>query len=100
MTQCAVIGAGAWGTALADVLARNAHEVALWALEDDVVAAINDTHSNPRFLAGFALAPSLRATTSLADALDGAALVCIAAPDSTCAPCSGGRARNSHVAQS
>ena len=41
MTCCAVIGAGAWGTALADVLARNGHSVALWALEEDVVAAVN-----------------------------------------------------------
>ena len=80
MTECAVIGAGAWGTALADVLACNGHDVSLWALEADVVAAVNDTHSNPRFLAGFSLAPSLRATTSLADALAGASLVCVATP--------------------
>ena len=80
MTRCAVIGAGAWGTALADVLARNAHDVRLWALEEDVVAAVNATHENTRFLAGFSLAASLRATASLADALDDATLVCVATP--------------------
>ena len=80
MTRCAVIGAGAWGTALADVLARNAHDVRLWALEEDVVAAVNATHENARFLAGFSLAPALRATSSLAEALDGATLVCVATP--------------------
>ena len=80
MTRCAVIGAGAWGTALADILARNDHDVALWALEDDVVSAVNATHTNARFLAGFPLAASLRATSSLADALDGATMVCVATP--------------------
>ena len=80
MTRCAVIGAGAWGTALADILARNDHDVALWALEDDVVSAVNATHTNARFLAGFPLAASLHATASLADALDGATMVCVATP--------------------
>ncbi len=80
MTTCAVIGGGAWGTALADVLARNAHDVTLWALEADVVSAVNATHENARFLAGASLAPSLRATTSLPDALAGASLVCVATP--------------------
>ena len=80
MTRYAVIGGGAWGTALADVLARNSHDVTLWALEEDVVGAVNATHENERFLAGFALAPSLRATTSLDQALAGASLVCVATP--------------------
>ena len=78
--RAAVIGGGAWGTALADVLARNGHDVRLWALEDDVVRSVNDAHENVRFLAGVSLAPALRATTSLADALAGASLVCAATP--------------------
>ncbi|MEP6990182.1 MAG: NAD(P)H-dependent glycerol-3-phosphate dehydrogenase [bacterium] len=80
MTRCAVIGAGAWGTALADVLARNGHETVLWALEPDVVTSVNVSHRNDRFLHGVALAPSLRAATSLSDALDNASLVCVAVP--------------------
>ncbi|MEP6999531.1 MAG: NAD(P)H-dependent glycerol-3-phosphate dehydrogenase [bacterium] len=80
MTRCAVIGAGAWGTALADVLARNQHDVVLWALEADVVAAVNESHMNQRFLAGVPLSPALRASSSLSDALDDATLVCVAAP--------------------
>jgi glycerol-3-phosphate dehydrogenase (NAD(P)+) len=78
--RCAVVGAGAWGTALADLLARNGHEIALWAFEADVVASVNARHENVRFLPGAALAPSLRATASFADALDGVALVCVATP--------------------
>ena len=78
--RCAVIGAGAWGTALADVLARNGHEVALWALESDVVNAITSRRENPRFLAGVTLDAGIRATTSLADAVCNAELICIATP--------------------
>ena len=80
MTRCAVLGGGAWGTALADVLARNGHDVVLWAMEGDVVALVNAAHVNERFLAGFALCDSLRASTDLAEALDGARMICAATP--------------------
>jgi glycerol-3-phosphate dehydrogenase (NAD(P)+) len=59
-----VIGGGAWGTALAQVMAQSA-EVLLWARETEVVAAINTTHSNPDFLPGVALSPRIRATNDL-----------------------------------
>jgi glycerol-3-phosphate dehydrogenase (NAD(P)+) len=78
--RCSVIGAGAWGTALADVLARNGHDVVLWAYEPDVVESVNARHENVRFLPGAALDPSLRATSSFEKALDGASLVCAATP--------------------
>ena len=78
--RCAVVGGGAWGTALADLLARNGHDVVLWAREGDVVAGINERHENARFLNGFALAPTLRASEDLLGAVDGAALVAMAAP--------------------
>lgn len=79
-TTCAVIGGGAWGTAIADRLARNGHPTRLWAREVDVVEAVNARHENPRFLAGHALTPALRATSDMADALRDAALVVYAAP--------------------
>jgi glycerol-3-phosphate dehydrogenase (NAD(P)+) len=78
--QCGVIGAGAWGTALADVLSRNGHDVALWAFEPDVVESVNARHENSRFLPGASLHSALRATSSFADALGGAALICVATP--------------------
>jgi glycerol-3-phosphate dehydrogenase (NAD(P)+) len=78
--RCAVVGAGAWGTALADLLARNGHTVALWARESDVVESINARHENVRFLAGAPLAPSLRATGAIEEAVDGAQFVTYAAP--------------------
>lgn len=80
MTRCAVLGAGAWGTALADLLARNGEPVTIWALEPEVVASINESHDNTVFLAGAPLSEGLRATGDLAEALDDAELVCLATP--------------------
>jgi glycerol-3-phosphate dehydrogenase (NAD(P)+) len=80
VTRHAVIGAGAWGTALADLLARNGHDTTLWALEADVAQSINVRHENRRFLPDAALHPALHATTDLARALDGASIVCVATP--------------------
>lgn len=62
-----VIGAGAWGTALAQMLASDGRDVVLWAYEDDVVAAINAEHRNPLYLPSATLAPTIRATGHLAD---------------------------------
>lgn len=62
-----VIGGGAWGTALAQMLAAEGAPVRLWAREDDVVAAINSEHRNPLFLPNATLSPSLTATHDLTD---------------------------------
>ncbi len=62
-----VIGAGAWGTALAKHLAEKGLETRLWAYEREVVDAINGKHENPVFLPGVALPPSLVATGSLVE---------------------------------
>ena len=80
MTRCAVIGAGAWGTAIADLLARNGHEVMLWAHEADVVASVNARRENERFLKGVPLHAGVRATGDATDAAQGAELVFFVAP--------------------
>jgi glycerol-3-phosphate dehydrogenase (NAD(P)+) len=77
--RCAVVGGGAWGTALADLLASNGHETMLWAFEPDVVQSINECSEN-RFLAGARLASSLRASSDHRAVLEGAELVVYAAP--------------------
>jgi glycerol-3-phosphate dehydrogenase (NAD(P)+) len=82
MSRIAVVGAGAWGTALADLLARNGHDVTLWAFETDVAQSITERHENARFLAGVALAPSLKATSDLAVAVHDASMVLFVAPSS------------------
>jgi glycerol-3-phosphate dehydrogenase (NAD(P)+) len=68
VNRIGVIGAGAWGTALAKHLAEKGLHVRLWAYERDVVDSINQTHENRVFLPGVTLPPSLTATDSLAEA--------------------------------
>ena len=72
-----VVGGGAWGTALAQLLAADGAPVRLWAREEDVVAAINREHRNPVFLPGAALSSSLIATGDLADMADLDALLIV-----------------------
>ena len=63
-----MIGAGAWGTALAQVAAKAGRSVTLWARESEVVASVNGSHENTTFLPGIALDESLRATAELKEA--------------------------------
>ena len=63
--KIAVIGAGAWGTALAQIAAKGGRETLLWALESEVVEAVNSAHENKVFLPGIALDPAVRATGNL-----------------------------------
>ncbi len=65
--KLAVIGGGAWGTALAQVAATGGRETLLWALEDDVVAAVNAINENPIYLKGLKLDPAVRATSSFSE---------------------------------
>ena len=60
-----VIGGGAWGTALAQVAASGGRETLIWAMEEEVVTAINDRGENPVFLPGIPLDPAIRATRDL-----------------------------------
>jgi glycerol-3-phosphate dehydrogenase (NAD(P)+) len=76
----AIVGAGAWGTALADLVSRNGHRAVLWARETDVVADVNAHHANSRFLKGAALSPSLTATDDLAAAVRDASTITFVAP--------------------
>lgn len=62
-----VLGAGAWGTALAQMVASDGSEVLLWAREPELVEEINARRTNSTYLPGCDLAPSIRATDQLAD---------------------------------
>lgn len=64
----AVLGAGAWGTALAQVAAAAGRDVLIWAREGEVVQGINEAQENPLFLPGIPLSPKVRATADIADA--------------------------------
>jgi glycerol-3-phosphate dehydrogenase (NAD(P)+) len=78
--KVSVVGAGSWGTALANLLARKGAPVRLWALEPEVVDGVNRRHENPLFLAGVELSPQLTATSDIAEAVAGAAMVVSVSP--------------------
>lgn len=79
MKRVGVVGAGAWGTALAQVCVRAGLETTLWAREPEVVAAITQTGENSLFLPGVPLDPALACTSDLA-ALADADLILMVAP--------------------
>lgn len=64
-SKVGVLGAGAWGTAVAQALARGGHAVVIWAMEQDVTDSINNCHENKRYLPGFTLSKELRASTDI-----------------------------------
>jgi glycerol-3-phosphate dehydrogenase (NAD(P)+) len=80
MTNVAVIGAGAFGTALAKVLADQRLQVKLWARRPDLADAIQTTRENARYLPGQTLPPTLACTSDLAQSLAGAELVVFVVP--------------------
>lgn len=85
MTTAAVLGAGSWGTTLANLLAAKGEQrgVRIWAYEPEVADAINREHTNPVFLPGVPLATSLRAFVDAAEAVDGADVIVSASPSHT-----------------
>ncbi|MEP6907327.1 MAG: NAD(P)H-dependent glycerol-3-phosphate dehydrogenase [Pseudoxanthomonas sp.] len=78
--KIAVLGAGSWGTALAALMARHGHSVVLWGRDAQAVQVIDRDHENVRYLPGIALPDTLRATTDLVVALEGADLVLVVVP--------------------
>jgi glycerol-3-phosphate dehydrogenase (NAD(P)+) len=83
VSTTAVMGAGAWGTAIAKVLADAGGEVVLWARRSDVAAEINATRRNSYYLPGAQLPPGVRATSDADEALSGAPTVLLAVPAQT-----------------
>ncbi len=82
-TTIAVLGGGAWGSALASTARRAGHAVRLWARDAEIVASLNSRRENPRYLPGLTLAEGIAATTELDGALGGAGLVLVATPAQT-----------------
>ena len=80
MTTVAVLGAGSWGTTLANLLAGKSHDVRLWAYEPEVVESINREHRSMVFLPSLALAPALRAFGDPVEAVQGATVILSVAP--------------------
>jgi glycerol-3-phosphate dehydrogenase (NAD(P)+) len=87
MSRIAIIGAGAWGTAIAIVLGRGErHEVKLWAFEKEVRDSIDSAHTNSVFLPGHQIPDAVRSTADFAEALSAAKIVVTAMPSQHCRP--------------
>ena len=78
-TQIGIVGAGAWGTALATVAARNGHSVAIWDPDHEIIETINREHRHPRALEGVALDKKIVGKESVEEAAR-APLVLMAVP--------------------
>ena len=85
MSRIAVIGAGAWGTALSIVLGRNgSHKVRLWAHEEEVQKVIAESRENAKFLPGYRIPDAVMATNDLRVALEAAEIVVSVMPSHHC----------------
>ncbi|CAN5867256.1 NAD(P)H-dependent glycerol-3-phosphate dehydrogenase [soil metagenome] len=80
MTRVAVLGAGSWGTTLANLLATKGEDVRLWAYEPEVVEAVNRSAENPIFLPGVRLSAHVRALSDLQEAVTDAEVIVSAPP--------------------
>ncbi|MFZ5470302.1 MAG: NAD(P)H-dependent glycerol-3-phosphate dehydrogenase, partial [Myxococcota bacterium] len=80
MERVAVVGGGAWGTALAAHAVGRGHEVALWTHEPEVAEEINSRHTNSVYLQGATLPEKLCASAVMPEVLEGATLVILVPP--------------------
>ena len=80
MTRLAIVGGGAWGTALALAASRAGSAPVLWARDPDIVAAVNRRRENPVYLPGITLDSAVTATGDLEAALAGAEAAVVAVP--------------------
>lgn len=82
--RVAVLGGGSFGTAIADLIAENRHDVCLWLRNESLAREINLQHVNSQYLPDVALNKRISASTELADAVKGASFVFVAVPSKSC----------------
>jgi glycerol-3-phosphate dehydrogenase (NAD(P)+) len=78
--QVAVIGAGAWGTAVAKVIAEKGKDVVIWSFEESTRDDINLRHENSRYLPGISLPENIHASSDMVEAASGREYLILAAP--------------------
>lgn len=86
MTKIGVIGAGSWGTTLANVLAKKGYHVTLWVYEKELVGRLQMTGVNDLYLDGITLSPNLSYTNDLAAAAEGCQVLVLVAPSQVMRP--------------
>ncbi len=75
-----VLGGGAWGTGLAQALARGGHDVQIWALEEEVKRSVNTEHENKRYLPGYRLSERLTVSNDIEEVASGKEFIIVASP--------------------
>ncbi len=80
MNPVAVIGAGGWGTALANLMASKGRTVSLWGYEPKLIEALRETRVNTPFLPSVRLHDAVNPTANMAEAVDGADLILVVPP--------------------
>nr|WP_263313246.1 NAD(P)H-dependent glycerol-3-phosphate dehydrogenase [Mammaliicoccus sp. Marseille-Q6498] len=80
MTNITVFGTGSWGTALANVLADNEHNVLMWGKTEATINEINTNHSNQKYLKEITINETIKATSDLKDAVHHSSIFIIAVP--------------------
>ena len=83
MTRVTVLGTGAWGTTLAQVLCDAGHQVSIWGRNNEVVTEINASRSNHKFLPGIYLPENLHATVNIEEAFQFGEAIVLAVPAQT-----------------
>lgn len=78
--KVAVLGAGSWGSILANLLAENGHDVMLWSHKEAQVCQLNEEHVNPRYIKDFTYSTALKATSDMKSAVAGANVVLVVVP--------------------
>jgi glycerol-3-phosphate dehydrogenase (NAD(P)+) len=82
-SKTAILGSGAWGTAIAHLLAEKGSQTVLWGRDQSRCDEINTRHENTAYLPGIALSPKIHATADLNDALCGATKIMLVVPAQT-----------------
>ena len=78
--KVAVLGAGSWGSVLANLLVDSGHDVELWSRDQDQVDRLNKDHVNPAYMKDFTYSSKLHATTEMKAAVKGADVILIVIP--------------------
>ncbi len=86
MMKIGVIGAGSWGTTLANLLAKKGYDVTLWVYEQDLATRLSETRINDLYLDGITLSPNLSYSNDLADAVQGRQALLLVSPSQVMRP--------------
>lgn len=83
MSKISVIGGGSFGTVIANIIAKNGHDVLFWMRSDELVDQVNQNHENAQYLPGYELSERVVATEDMEAAVTSAAVIFVAVPSNS-----------------